>query len=98
MRERRDRNAILLTFYERDNIEKCCRCVPLSVIDRTVCLHTFSLLGNLHACYGNEEKRVKMGTGLIKSEQGVKSAISQLTCARKMFKRLINQLSGFIIF
>ena len=46
---------------------------PLSFVDRTVCLHTFSILRILHACYSNEEKRVKKDTGLINREQGVKS-------------------------
>ena len=31
---------------------------PLSFVDWTVCLHSFSLLGPLHACYSNEEKLV----------------------------------------
>ena len=70
---------------------------PLSIVDGTVCLHSFSLLGILHACYSNEEKRVKRGAGLSNSEQDVKSPNWLLMCARKMDKRLIIQLSGFII-
>ena len=69
---------------------------PLSIVEGTVCLHSFSLLRILHACYSNEEKRVKRGAGLSNREQDVKSPNWLLMCARKMDKRLIIQLSGFI--
>ena len=69
MRERNEWNAFSLTLYEKDNNDNArggpkktmisvANAFTLSIDDETVCLHSFSLLGILHACYSNEEKCV----------------------------------------